>query len=352
MATPDVAGDARGPDPAQAAPVRVEVPGEATLERIGPERGPESGLVLAGGASDGFPAIADYGFVSDCENPALVAPDGSVEWLCLPRPHDPSVFGAILDRSAGRFRVGPADVVVPSGRRYHPGTLILETTWQARTGWLIVHDFLAVGPWHCSADRSALHRRIPGDADAEHLLVRLVTCVHGSVDLDVICEPMFDYGQNEAAWVYDRGDYSVLRSVDGPVELCLATNLRFGLDAGAARVRHRLKEGERCFATLGWSGRPTPGDVDGAWQALADTGEFWRTWLERGTFPDHVWRNALQRSALTLKGLVVRVERSAAGRADDVAARASRRRTELGLPLQLDPGLGDGLMGPPRHRSR
>src|SRR5947209_5341978 len=50
-----------------------------------------------------FPPIADYGFLSDCHVNALVAPSGNVEWLCLPRPDGPSVFGAVLDRSAGGF---------------------------------------------------------------------------------------------------------------------------------------------------------------------------------------------------------------------------------------------------------
>ena len=93
-----------------------------------------------------FPPIADYGFLSNCEQSCLVAPDGSVEWLCLPRPDSPSVFGALLDRTAGLFRFGPGNVNVPQHRRYVPGTMVLETTWQTPTGWMTVHDLLAVGP--------------------------------------------------------------------------------------------------------------------------------------------------------------------------------------------------------------
>src|SRR5690349_15219070 len=71
-----------------------------------------------------FPPIADYGFLSDCEASALIAPSGNVEWMCLPRMDSPSIFGAILDRDAGLFRIGPADVRVPAARRYLPGTMV------------------------------------------------------------------------------------------------------------------------------------------------------------------------------------------------------------------------------------
>src|SRR6186997_3679372 len=85
-----------------------------------------------------YPPIADYAFTSDCEVNALIAPSGNVEWLCLPRPDSPSVFGAILDRGAGGFRFGPADVYVPASRRYVPGTMVVETSWNTATGWAIV----------------------------------------------------------------------------------------------------------------------------------------------------------------------------------------------------------------------
>ena len=74
----------------------------------------------------------------------------------------PSVFGSILDRSAGTFRLGPAELFAPAGRRYIPGTNILETTWHTSTGWLVVRDALIVGPW--SDDRRMrTYRRPPPD---------------------------------------------------------------------------------------------------------------------------------------------------------------------------------------------
>ena len=101
-----------------------------------------------------FPPIADYGFLSDCEVCALVAPSGNVEWMCLPRMDGPSIFAAILDRGAGWFRLGPADVTVPAGRRYLPGTMVLETTWATPGGWAVVRDVLLVGPWRHESARS------------------------------------------------------------------------------------------------------------------------------------------------------------------------------------------------------
>src|ERR1700747_1912081 len=110
--------------------------------------GPALGALstMDGARAGAFPLIADYAFLSDCETVALVAPSGDVEWMCLPRPDSPSVFGAVLDRDAGTFRVGPADALVPAARRYLPGTMVLETTWMARAGWGIARDALLLGP--------------------------------------------------------------------------------------------------------------------------------------------------------------------------------------------------------------
>ena len=83
-----------------------------------------------------FPPIADYGFLSDCELSALVAPNGSVEWLCVPRPDSPSVFAAVLDRSAGLFRFGPANAEVPDQRRYLPGTNVCARDHLAHGEWM------------------------------------------------------------------------------------------------------------------------------------------------------------------------------------------------------------------------
>ena len=142
-----------------------------------------------------FPPIGEYAFLSDCHVNALVAPSGNVEWMCAPRPDSPSVFAAMLDRSAGSFRLGPEDQHIPAGRRYIPGTNVVETTWQTPTGWLLVHDFLAMGPWYHSDHRANAHRRTPDDWDSEHMLIRVVRCLQGELEISLDCEPVFDYGR-------------------------------------------------------------------------------------------------------------------------------------------------------------
>ena len=252
-----------------------------------------------------FPPIADYAFLSDCETMCLIAPSGAVEWMCLPRPDSPSIFSAILDRSAGNFRLGPYDEMVPAARRYLPGSLMLETTWQTQTGWIIVRDTMCMGPWHNLSERSKTHRRSPTDFDAEHCLLRTVKCVSGSVDLSMTCDPVFDYGRIEPNWTYEGDGYGCLvASGEGTeVKVKLSTDLRPGIERRGLNARTRMVEGDSHFVALAWSPLPAPVDMEQATERMNRTSEFWRQWINQGEFPDHRWRSYLQRSALTLKGL-------------------------------------------------
>jgi alpha,alpha-trehalase len=252
-----------------------------------------------------FPPIADYGFLSDCEVTALVAPSGNVEWMCLPRMDSPSVFGAILDRGTGGFRLGPADVSVPSARRYLPGTLVLETSWGTSSGWIIVRDVLLMGPWHHEQERSQTYRRAPTDYDAAHVLLRTVTCVNGEVQLVLDCEPGFDFGRRRARWEYSDGDYHQgVATADGvDLRLKLTTDMRLGFEGPRASARTLIKEGQSRFCALSWSEHPPPVTFHDAEQRLRWTARHWQHWLARGSFPDHRWRSYLERSALTLEGL-------------------------------------------------
>ncbi len=256
-----------------------------------------------------FPQIADYGFLSDGEVTGLIAPSGAVEWLCLPRMDGPSVFGSLLDRDAGWFRFGPADVEVPADRRYLPGTMVLETTWSCGEGWIIIHDCLVMGPWRHQNPERGSHRRPPTDYAADQLLLRTVSCTNGSVQLIMDCEPVFDYGRQRGRWSHtEQGFHQVTISPAGsPGEpaptLTLTSDIRIGVEGPSARARTLLREGDTRFCALSWGRRPPPDGYAEAQERMMWTAHHWRHWLARGSLPDHRWRTYLARSALTLKGL-------------------------------------------------
>jgi GH15 family glucan-1,4-alpha-glucosidase len=252
--------------------------------------------------STGFPPIAEYAFISDSKTGALLAPDGSVEWLCAPRFDSPSLFSSVLDRGAGYFRVGPIDVSVPLARRYEPGTNVLETTWMTPTGWLMVRDMLVIGPWRPGPHEG--QTRPPSDAEGAAVLLRYLKCVDGRIDLDMVCAPRFDYGTVNPEWEPLHGsDTSVVARHDG-LELRLCGDLRLGIEGAEVRARHTMEEGERRFVALSWDpAGGVPADAAEAEAQLDATRAYWHRWLSRGHFPDHPWRIYLQRSALVLKGL-------------------------------------------------
>jgi GH15 family glucan-1,4-alpha-glucosidase len=249
--------------------------------------------------------IGDYGFLSDGEVSALVAPAGSIDWMCVPRFDSPSVFGSILGKRAGSFRVAPLDVRVPAARRYLPGTMILETSWGTATGWMIVRDVLLVGPWHHETDRSLTYRRTPNDYEAEHVLLRTIRCVSGEVQTTVDCEPVLDYGRRPVRWEYTGESYHQGRAgaPDSNLTVTLTSDMALGFEGGQASARTLLRQGDTRFVALSWGGAKAPESYADAYQRLVWTAHHWQHWLGRGQFPDHPWRSYLQRSALTLRGL-------------------------------------------------
>src|SRR3954462_13821908 len=149
--------------------------------------------------SSPFTPIAEYAFLSDCHTGALIAPDGGVDWLCVPQFDSPSVFASLLDRGAGVFRLGPFGINVPSGRRYEPGTNVLETVWKTPSGWVVIRDALIMGPT-LGPDLVTPHTRPPAGDDTRHMLVRTAECMAGNVEMELVCEPVFDYGRTAGEW--------------------------------------------------------------------------------------------------------------------------------------------------------
>ena len=254
-------------------------------------------------APSAFPPIADYGFISNCHTGALVAPDGAIDWLCVPRFDSPSVFGTLLDRQGGAFRLGPFGINVPTARIYQPGTNTLLTTWNTPGGWLLVTDALTMGPEH-GEDKITPHTRPPADADGDHVLVRTALCLDGSVEIELTCEPVFDYGRSSGEWSLVDESRHVADVTGAGQTMRLQTDMPIGIEGEAVRARHTLEKGEQAYCSLSWAEELAgPNDIDEANARISATTRFWRDWLSRARLPDHRWRDPIQRSALAIKGL-------------------------------------------------
>jgi GH15 family glucan-1,4-alpha-glucosidase len=250
-----------------------------------------------------FPPIASFGFISNCHTAALVAPDGGVAWLCVPSFDSPSICGTLLDRQAGYFRVGPFGIDVPSARNYEPGTNTLVTTWTTPTGWVVVRDALTMGPRN-GEDTVTPHTRPPADDDGEHMLVRTMECIGGSVEMELVCEPVFDYGRTPAEWTLTGEDRHAADATGAGITVRLQSDMAIGVEGGRARARHKLREGQTAYCALSWAeGLATPAGCEDAFARMERTTQFWRAWLDNARIPDHHWRDPIQRSALTIKGL-------------------------------------------------
>ena len=267
---------------------------EATAQEIKPQ---------SAAAPSPFPPIADYAFLSNCHTGALIAPDGAIDWLCIPSFDAPSVFGSLLDREAGFFRFAPFGISHPTARAYEPGTNVLSTTWKTPNGWIVIRDALTMGPW-VHEDEITPHTRPPADDDADHMLVRTVECLEGQVEVELVCEPAFDYGRTPAEWVLADGGRQSADAIGAGTTIRLRSDLALGIEGNRVRARHVLKPGERAYCALSWAEQlAAPQDVEDAEARLAATSRFWRGWLQRARIPDHRFRDPIQRSALTIKGL-------------------------------------------------
>ena len=147
--------------------------------------------------------------------------------------------------------------------------------------------------------------RPPADDDADHLLVRTIRCLDGTVEIELVCEPAFDYGRTPGDWTLIDGSRHTADATGAGQTLRLRTDLALGVEGNRVRARHVLTAGDECYCALSWAdGLITPDDVNDASSRIDATTRYWRTWLGRG--PDsrpRRWRDPIQRSALTIKGL-------------------------------------------------
>jgi GH15 family glucan-1,4-alpha-glucosidase len=239
-------------------------------------------------------AIGDYAVIGDGRSTALVGRDGSIDWLCWPRCDSPSLFGAILDPSAGRWRVAPLDPFRAS-RQYLHNTNVLETRFETAAGTLVLTDLMPV------AEEDDKHRLLLPERE----ILRLVRCERGEVALELVFDPRPGYGLAPRR-LQSAGRLGVRVSTDAGL-LVLHTDLPLTIEPdGVARARARLRAGEAAHASLAFSTEaPAVCPPLGEWSraSVERTVAWWRRWASRIRY-DGPRREAVVRSALALKLMV------------------------------------------------
>jgi GH15 family glucan-1,4-alpha-glucosidase len=227
--------------------------------------------------------IEDYAMIGDCETAALVARDGSIDWLCWPRFDSGACFAALLGTSEhGRWLIAPTNPVKQITRRYLPDTLILETTFECETGSVTLTDFMPL-------------------RGKQSNLVRIVCGVRGQVAMRMEFILRFDYGQS-IPWVTRLNDHS-LRAIAGPHMVVLRTSTPVRGQDLKTVAEFTVKEGETVPFVLSYTAShlSIPKQIQPL-KMLAETETFWRNWSGQCTYQGP-WRDAVKRSLITLKGL-------------------------------------------------
>jgi GH15 family glucan-1,4-alpha-glucosidase len=227
--------------------------------------------------------IEDYALIGDTQTAALVGRDGSIDWLCLPRFDSGACFAALLGAPQhGRWLLAPAGPVTSQSWRYRPDTLVLEHDFETAAGAVRIIDFMP--PRETKPD-----------------IVRIVEGLTGEVRMTMELIIRFDYGL-EIPWV--RRDDHMLRAIAGPNALVLRTPVETVGKGMTTVADFTVGEGQRLPFVLTWfaSHEAAPRPVDPE-QALVDTAGYWAAW-SRGVSGVHgPWRDAINRSLITLKAL-------------------------------------------------
>lgn len=235
-----------------------------------------------------YKPISGYGVIGNMRTAALVAMDGSIDWLCYPRFDSPSVFAAILDdKIGGFFRIGPGEGVEARQKQFYwPDTNVLVTRFLTNGGVAEITDFMPVG----------------GDAPRGHVspVIRDVHATRGSMRLRMECRPAFDYARapHEISLGRDGACFSSPK-----LSLSLASSVPMRVDGGGAVADFTLEEGQRVVFTLshhegGACARLVPAPE--GYEQLNRTVDYWHRWLAKCTYKGR-WRETVHRSALALK---------------------------------------------------
>ena len=243
-----------------------------------------------------YKPISDYGLIGDTHSCALISRDGSVDWACFPRFDSRAVFARLLDSEKGGHFTVRTRKPFESSRRYLPATNILETTFRTPSGVAVLTDFMPV-----HGHSKPAH---PQEIFPYQQIARILICTSGSVDIEVVCQPRFDYGSIvphaellEQSTGYAHGGADAIAFYSSiPLEVMDHTFYCGG----------SLQAGERAYFTATYT-FPTGHDLgslslDDPQPRLEETQRFWVNWSEQFSY-DGPYKEDVLRSALVLKAL-------------------------------------------------
>ncbi len=234
--------------------------------------------------------LEDYGLIGNLISAALVARDGSIDWLCLPRFDSAPCFAALLGGPEhGRWLIAPDAAASRVTRRYLPGTAVLETTFETDTGAVTLTDFMPLTEHEEKVD-----------------VVRIVRGVRGRVAMTMELTLRFAYGQ-AVPWVRSR-DYG-MSAVAGPDAVELHTRVPLEGRDMKTHAAFSVAKGESVPFTLSYHrSHQSPQFVPDRNESLERTVAWWRAWSQHCRFrgDDPAWQDAVLRSLVTLKLLTFR----------------------------------------------
>lgn len=271
--------------------------------------------------SHNYMPINAYGVIGDCHSTVLIAPDGAVDWGCLPDFDSPAVFCRLLDAEhGGYFQIAPSEGTIPGTQRYLRGSNVLQTRFASTAGEIVLTDFMPVETLSAWPYRGMNNNTWTREDGSCHCLVRIVECTYGEMDVTMTLKVSPNYAasssevtlisENMGAVVTGGGQHVGLAIVGANLlpSFSIATEQEGEDWHGSVVARVTLREGERLLFALGMGRtlRAARRLVEDELQQrnfdaeLAHTLYCWRKWIASCSYqgPYQDW---VQRSALTLK---------------------------------------------------
>jgi alpha,alpha-trehalase len=241
--------------------------------------------------------IGDHALLSDCHSAALVTRDGSVDWLCVPRFDQPSVFGRLLGEAAGHWSIEP---VPPSQvtRHYLDRSMVLETTFRTETGTVILTDTMALDPNEHGHD---LGIGAPG------AMLRRIECIDGYIDVRIEYAPRPEYGLIGPLLSETRGGL-IARGGASVLGLSTPPSATLRVHGATATAELRLEEGDTAGFALhhrsSAESAPRMWAQDEIAAGIEGTLEAWRRWSAVHQAYEGPWEDLVYHSGRVLQSLM------------------------------------------------